>query len=59
VLDQIGSERMLLFATDYPHWHHDEPAEALPPLPEGPARDAVLAGNARRLYRLEGSHGRG
>ena len=24
VLEQIGSDRMLLFATDYPHWHFDE-----------------------------------
>jgi len=23
VLDQIGSDKMLLFATDYPHWHFD------------------------------------
>ena len=24
VLEQIGSDRMLLFSTDYPHWHFDE-----------------------------------
>jgi predicted TIM-barrel fold metal-dependent hydrolase len=29
VLAQIGSERMLLFSTDYPHWHFDAD-EALP-----------------------------
>jgi predicted TIM-barrel fold metal-dependent hydrolase len=23
VLDQIGSDEMLLFATDFPHWHFD------------------------------------
>jgi uncharacterized protein len=23
ILEQLGSERMLLFSTDYPHWHFD------------------------------------
>lgn len=23
ILDQLGSDRMLLFSTDYPHWHFD------------------------------------
>ncbi len=29
VLDQIGSDEMLLFSTDYPHWHFDA-EDALP-----------------------------
>jgi predicted TIM-barrel fold metal-dependent hydrolase len=29
VLAQIGADRMLLFSTDYPHWHFDGD-EALP-----------------------------
>ncbi len=29
VLEQLGSEDMLLFASDYPHWHYDD-AEVLP-----------------------------
>lgn len=29
ILEQLGSEEMLLFATDYPHWHYDGD-EALP-----------------------------
>jgi len=58
VLDHIGSEEMLVFATDYPHWHHDEPAAAVPPLADGAALRAILADNARRLYRLGGDDGR-
>ena len=30
IIDQIGSDEMLLFATDYPHWQFDGDA-ALPP----------------------------
>jgi len=30
IIDQIGSDKMLLFATDYPHWQFDGDA-ALPP----------------------------
>ena len=30
LLEQLGSDRMLLFSSDYPHWHFDGD-EALPP----------------------------
>jgi len=30
VIEQIGAENMLLFATDYPHWQF-EGTDALPP----------------------------
>jgi predicted TIM-barrel fold metal-dependent hydrolase len=29
LLDQLGSDHLLLYASDYPHWHHDD-ADALP-----------------------------
>jgi predicted TIM-barrel fold metal-dependent hydrolase len=29
ILEQLGSDRMLLFSTDYPHWHFDDD-DALP-----------------------------
>ena len=49
VLEQLGSDDMLLFATDYPHWHYDG-AEALPSgLPEGLLRK-LLVDNALATY---------
>jgi uncharacterized protein len=52
ILEQFGSEDLLMFATDYPHWHFDSPAQALPvALPESTL--ARIAGeNARTFYRL-------
>ncbi len=49
LLDQFPAEDMLLFASDFPHWHFDG-TEALPPgLPEALiARMAV--GNPRQVY---------
>jgi uncharacterized protein len=49
LLEQLGSEEMLLFATDYPHWHYDG-EEALPPgLPAGLTRK-ILVDNALATY---------
>jgi predicted TIM-barrel fold metal-dependent hydrolase len=47
VLDQLGSEDMLMFSSDYPHRHSSEGLEALPGL-----SDKIRSGNARRHYRL-------
>jgi predicted TIM-barrel fold metal-dependent hydrolase len=52
VIDQIGSDELLMFSTDYPHWHFDTPEEALPvQLPDRQARK-IMAENARAFYRL-------
>src|SRR5919202_1047539 len=49
IVDRIGADK-LMFATDYPHWDFDSPAEALPQwLPEE-TRRAILAENARAFY---------
>jgi hypothetical protein len=49
VLAQLGTERMLLFSTDYPHWHFDG-LDALPAgIPEG-LLPRLLAENARETY---------
>lgn len=48
-LADIGAQDMLLFASDYPHWDFEDPHSLH--LPPG-WRDAVLDGNARKLYGL-------
>jgi predicted TIM-barrel fold metal-dependent hydrolase len=49
---QIGSDDLLLFATDYPHGHTADPLNTfLPHLPEGLARK-IRGENARALYGL-------
>ena len=52
IIGQLDSEDLLMFATDYPHWHFDSSEEALPTkLPKALARK-ILSENAREFYRL-------
>jgi len=52
IIDQIDSDAMLMFATDYPHWRFDQPADALPVTLEEPLLTKILSENARAFYRL-------
>ena len=50
VIEQLESEDLLMFSTDYPHWHFDTPEDALPRgLPTG-LRTKILSENARSFY---------
>ena len=50
--EQMESDTMLMFATDYPHWHYDHDEEAWPvTLPE-PLNANIWSENARAFYRL-------
>lgn len=52
VIDDLGTDRLLLFGSDYPHWHFDTLEAAIPrELPDG-VRQAVLVDNARAFYGL-------
>ncbi|HVC61871.1 MAG TPA: amidohydrolase family protein [Acetobacteraceae bacterium] len=49
IIEEIGSDEMLLFATDYPHWHYDG-TDAVPDgLPEHLLRK-ILVDNALKTY---------
>jgi predicted TIM-barrel fold metal-dependent hydrolase len=52
LLEMLGSEDLLLFATDYPHWDFDAPDQAFPvPLPPALQRK-IFSENAQAVYRL-------
>ena len=52
IIRWIGADR-LLFSTDYPHWDFDDPRTAFKVRLPVADRQAIFAGNARRLYRLD------
>ncbi len=52
MLEQAGMSDHILFATDYPHWDFDAPDRALPRTLGQDVREAIMHGNAHRLYRL-------
>jgi predicted TIM-barrel fold metal-dependent hydrolase len=52
VIEQLESEDLLLFATDYPHWHFDTLEEIMPASLPDSLRRKILAENARSFYRL-------
>jgi predicted TIM-barrel fold metal-dependent hydrolase len=51
-IEMMDSDDLLLFSTDYPHWHFDTPQAALPAGLPAPLRRKILSENARAFYRL-------
>jgi predicted TIM-barrel fold metal-dependent hydrolase len=49
VLDQIGSDKVLLFSTDYPHWHFDG-TDAMPKAMTGVLAKKILVDNPLETY---------
>jgi uncharacterized protein len=52
VIDQLGSDELLMFSSDYPHRHTVENLEAVPTELPSEIADRLLAENARDHYRL-------
>ena len=52
LLDQLGMNDKLMFATDYPHWDFDAPDQAFPVRLPPDLEARIMAENARALYRL-------
>lgn len=50
LFDHMGSDALVLFSTDYPHWQYDEDEDVLPKgLPDGLARK-IMIDNPRETY---------
>ena len=52
LIDQIGSDDLFLFATDYPHWHFDTPEDALPVGLSDNLTRKIMYNNAKNFYRF-------
>ena len=53
VIDQLESDEMLMFSTDYPHRHFDRAADAVPRGLSKQQTTKILRDNARAFYRLQ------
>jgi predicted TIM-barrel fold metal-dependent hydrolase len=52
IIEQLGSDELLMFSTDYPHWHFASPEEAIPPGLAPDLRRKILRDNAVSFYQL-------
>jgi predicted TIM-barrel fold metal-dependent hydrolase len=50
IIDMIGCDEFLMFATDYPHWDFDAPDRALPPIVSEELKAGIMAANAEAFY---------
>jgi len=53
LIEQLPSDDLLMFSTDYPHWQFDTPEDALPAGLNPTQRRKILSENARSFYRLD------
>ena len=53
IIDMIGRDDFLMFATDYPHWDFDAPDRAFPSIVGPELKKQIMFENATRFYGLE------
>ena len=53
LLEMIGHDDVLMFATDYPHWDFDAPDRALPSVVPDELRQRIMYTNALEFYGFE------
>ena len=53
ILEMIGDDRFLMFATDYPHWDFDSPERALPAVVSGEFKRRIMVDNASDFYAFD------
>lgn len=52
IIDQIGSDELLMFSTDYPHHHDADPEQTLLPDLSAAFTQKIMGENARSFYHL-------
>jgi predicted TIM-barrel fold metal-dependent hydrolase len=52
LIEMMGSDRLLLFASDYPHWDFDAPSNSLPAVFGPELIEKILWSNAQEFYGL-------
>lgn len=53
MLDHLGMDERILFASDYPHWDFDDPARVLPAAVVGAERrQKIMSSNALAAFRF-------
>ncbi len=50
VMEQMGSDEIVSFSTDYPHWDYDSPFDALPPGLDEDLKRKLFSENAKAFY---------
>jgi predicted TIM-barrel fold metal-dependent hydrolase len=50
IINQMGSDELICFSTDYPHWDYDSPTEALPADMSEDLKRKIFSENARNIY---------
>jgi predicted TIM-barrel fold metal-dependent hydrolase len=53
ILEMIGRDDFLMFATDYPHWDFDAPDRAIPAIVPHELRERIFSANALEFYDFE------